>query len=269
MKKLLFLCLIFFNTFIYAQILGREVMRGQILGDSIAIENVTIFNKTSNKGAISDISGFFSLLAKTNDTLIFSNVAFTSRALILNEVDFQVKIVKVVLKTKVNELDEIVVSPYSLTGDLLKDDKNLKVTFIKQDLNNNQIIKKVDNPDFYSKMNNIAMPSDGTIKYGFDFVKVGKLLKNSIFGADTDTNKQFNAAQYYQDKIVPEIIKEKFSYTFFHETLELKDEEIGLFLSYCENDARIKSLLSSKDEFYLIDFLIEKNIEFKKIAKKQ
>lgn len=267
MKNYILVLYLLCFIFSFGQITNREVLRGHILADSVAVENVTIFNKSSNKGAVSDELGFFSIYAKPSDTLVFSNIVYSSRALVLSEFDFKIKVVSVELKTKVNELDEIIVTPYSLTGDLIKDDKNLKVTNVDQDMNVRQIVMSEVNPDFYTTSQNIAMPNDGTIKYGFDFVKVGKLLKNSVFGNKSEKNTKFNSAKYYQDKIVPEIIKEKFSYSFFHETLNLENEEIGLFLSFCENDPEIQSLLTSEEEIYLIDFLIKKNEEFKNLNK--
>ena len=53
---------------------------------------------------------------------------------------------------------------------------------------------------------------------------------------------------------------------FFTNTLKLKNNEVGLFLDYCENDPKSKTLLQEKDEFMLIDFLITKNEEFKRIT---
>ena len=264
MKNLYSVFLILFSTFSFAQIVSREIINGKIVADSLVVENVTVFNKSSNKGAVSDSNGFFSLYARPKDTLVFSNIAFTSRALVLDEFDFKVKIVTVELISKVDELDEVIVSPYSLTGDLIKDTDNLKVVMIDPKTNQKKIMNQEMDPDFYSSSKNIAMPNDGTILYGVDFVKVGKLLKNTIFKSDKDDKAEHNA-KYFQDKIVPQILKEKFSYHFFHETLNLKDNEIALFLNFCESDPKIKKLLNSKDEIHLIEFLINKNEEFKKI----
>ncbi|MFY8188979.1 MAG: carboxypeptidase-like regulatory domain-containing protein [Flavobacterium sp.] len=264
MKKIILASIFLFSAISFAQITTREIINGKIVADSLAIEGVTIFNKTSNKGAVSDSEGFFSLFARPNDTLIFSNVAFSSRALVLDEFDFKVKVVKVELKTKINELDEVVVSPYSLTGDLMKDTNNLKVVMIDPKTKELNIMNQEMNPDFYSTTENIAMLNDGTIKYGVDFTKVGKLLKKTIFKSDKKDKTEHNT-KYFQDKIVPQILKEKFSYHFFHETLKLKDNEIALFLNFCESDPKIKSLLESKDEIYLIEFLINKREEFKNI----
>jgi hypothetical protein len=264
MKKIILASIFLFSAISFAQITTREIINGKIVADSLAIEGVTIFNKTSNKGAVSDSEGFFSLFARPNDTLIFSNVAFSSRALVLDDFDFKVKVVKVELKTKINELDEVVVSPYSLTGDLMKDTNNLKVVMIDPKTKDLNIMNQEMNPDFYSTTENIAMLNDGTIKYGVDFTKVGKLLKKTIFKSDKKDKTEHNT-KYFQDKIVPQILKEKFSYHFFHETLKLKDNEIALFLNFCESDPKIKTLLVPNKEIDLIDFLIEKNKEFKKL----
>jgi len=48
--------------------------------------------------------------------------------------------------------------------------------------------------------------------------------------------------------------------------LQLKKDEIGLFLIYCENDSTAKALLDSKLEFELIEYIIQKNEEFKRFT---
>ena len=55
------------------------------------------------------------------------------------------------------------------------------------------------------------------------------------------------------------------SYTFFTNTLNLKEDEIGLFLIFCENDSKSKTLLKPESKIDLIDFLLTKNKEFNKI----
>jgi hypothetical protein len=56
------------------------------------------------------------------------------------------------------------------------------------------------------------------------------------------------------------------SYDFFTNTLKLNDDEIRLFLVFCENDSKAKTLLKPESEFELMDFLITKNKEFKRIT---
>ena len=164
----------------------------------------------------------------------------------------------------VNELDEVIVTPNSLSGDLAKDNRNLKVTMIDSKTDSNQ--KIVDTKyygDAQSTVKNTAMPADGSIENGMDFIRIGKdMLK--LFGKKEGTKE----TNYASDKIFQEVVQEKFTYYFFTQTLGLKQDEIGMFLGYCENDPKVKALLASEKEIELIDFLIFKSDEYKKVPKK-
>jgi hypothetical protein len=62
-----------------------------------------------------------------------------------------------------------------------------------------------------------------------------------------------------------EIVMQKINYGFYKKTLHLKDEEISLFLLYCEKDPIDLNSFKSKSDFEIMDFLISKNSEFEKI----
>jgi hypothetical protein len=266
MKKNNFILLILLLVvqFSWAQLIPREIVRGQIISDSSVVERVTIFNKSSNKGAVSDDFGYFTMYARPTDTLVFSSVVFKPAILVLTDLDFKVNVMKIKLDVFVNELDEVIVTPNSLSGDLVKDNRNLKVAVIDPKTDSKQaIIDTKYELDAQSTLKNTAMPSDGSIQYGMDFVRIGKdVLK--LFDKKEGTKE----ISYASDKIFQEVVKEKFTYYFFTETLGLKHEEIGLFLGYCENDPKVKALLAPDKEIELIDFLIFKSDEYKKLPKK-
>ena len=111
----------------FSQEKEREVLRGKIVADSMEVENITILNVTTSIGAISDFDGYFSIKATANDTLVFQGLAYISQKYVLSESDFLVDEFKVKLEVKVNELDEIVVTPNSLTGILEVDTEKLNV----------------------------------------------------------------------------------------------------------------------------------------------
>jgi hypothetical protein len=52
---------------------------------------------------------------------------------------------------------------------------------------------------------------------------------------------------------------------FFHKTLALKPNEIALFLDFCDADSQSKTLIENNNVLSLMDFLLAKNIEFKKL----
>ena len=86
-NKLLVLLLLFISLTSFSQFIQREVIKGQIISESHVDENVTVFNISSNKGAVSDQFGYFSIYARPKDTLVFSSVVFKSKHLVLEETD--------------------------------------------------------------------------------------------------------------------------------------------------------------------------------------
>ncbi len=260
-KLLLFFSLVLASNS-FGQIVPRQILRGQVVSDSIAIERVTIFNLSSNKGAVSDDLGFFTLFARPTDTLVFSSVLIKPTQLVLNDMDFVVKIMKIKLKVRINELDEVIVSPYSLSGDLTRDNKNLKVTMLDAEINANEIKDVLLEGDAYSSPKNRAMLPDGSMEYGMDFMRIGKWVYQ-LFAKEKPAK-----VTYSNDVLFTNALKEKFTYHFFTETLGLKPDEIGLFLSYCESDPTVKKIMTPNREIELIDFLISKSESFKNNSKK-
>jgi len=59
---------------------------------------------------------------------------------------------------------------------------------------------------------------------------------------------------------------QRINYPFFSNTLKLRDDEIKLFLVFCENDSKATPMLKSSTDFELMDFLVGKNNEFKTIT---
>ena len=262
-NKLLLFLFVITAQISFAQLGSREIIKGQIISEATAIDNVTVFNVSSNKGAVTDKLGFFTMYARPSDTLVFSSVIFKSKKLVLNENDFKVIVLKIKLEEFINELDEVIVTPSTLSGDLEKDAKNIKVTDKQSAFNGKEIADMQMEKDFQSTQFNTAMPSDLSIPYGMDFVKIGKMV-GKLFGKEKSKEKP---VVFTSDKNFQAAVKDKFTYHFFTETLELKHDEIGLFLNYCDADPNVRKLLATNKEIDLIDFLISKSKEYKNLPK--
>lgn len=59
MSKIFFYIGLLFCVTVFSQDKEREVLRGQIVADSMDVENITILNVTTNIGSVSDVDGFF------------------------------------------------------------------------------------------------------------------------------------------------------------------------------------------------------------------
>jgi hypothetical protein len=61
------------------------------------------------------------------------------------------------------------------------------------------------------------------------------------------------------------IIPATFNPDFFDKTLKIKPSEIALFLEFCDADLKSKTVLENSNPLKLLDFLLAKNIELKKL----
>ncbi|WP_313808450.1 carboxypeptidase-like regulatory domain-containing protein [Flavobacterium sp.] len=259
-KFWLFLLLIF-PILSFGQI-NRSVLQGRIVTDSLDVENITVKNTTAGLVSATDSKGKFRILVKEKDTLVFSSVSFQSSYLVVNQTHLEDEDLKVRLEVKINALDEIIVRPYTLTGNLETDSKTLKVKII--DLNLPAAGGFSVSDIKYNPVDNAlknAMGTPGNDFNGIDFAKLGGVLLKAIFKPKPKPKK----IEFISNKTFVDAAKEKYSENFFTQTLKLKPEEIELFLSYCEQQhPNIRQLLNPKKEFEFTDFLIKKSEEYLK-----
>ena len=163
------------------------------------------------------------------------------------------------------ELDEVVIDPNSLTGDLDKDSKNIKVTQIKSDINKKDALAQQFEADKQTSVLNTSMRGPGHVEtlYQPDLIKIVQMF--GLFKGKKEDKK----GAFTSTKIFPEAVQEKLPESFFLDTLKLKKDQIGLFLAYCENDPRAQGLLYANKEFELVDFLISKKPEYIKSLEKK
>jgi len=252
----------------FSQAIERKVLRGKIVADSIEVENLTVYNITSNKGAITDIDGKFSINARPTDTLFVQGVSFESKKYILTQKDFWLPILEIKLHIKVTELNEIVVTPYSLTGNLKEDTKRIQVygeAFTGIDAKK---VKYYEDDVRSGTPVNSAMPAL-LAPTGVNFLGIIVGLVN-LAGLMPDPKS--NAEQVFEERRIRDLqsksftehIYERFSHSFFVETLKIKNEDIPMFMGFAElNVYELSPLLKSENELKLIEYLILKADEFK------
>ena len=242
--KTIIIALCLFCQFCIGQTLTRKPLHGMVVNDSVNIQSGYVLNVNSNSRTYIKAKGFFDILAKKNDTLLFSSMGLKPKKIVLSEKDFAVSVLPVKMNTLINSLKEVV------------------VTKIDNKLNLGRIQNIVDREYFDDKQSSPDNPLVPTmkIKYGMDLDRIGKTIWKSLF----KENYQKEKDAYYGD--FTEIVPKRINPFFFTNTLKLKEDEIGLFLIYCENDPKSKPLLKPEAEFKLIEFLVNKNEEFKRFA---
>ena len=97
--------------FCFARIYSQDkrfLLKGEVRYDSMAVENVHIINISSNRGSLSNQLGEFHISVKENDTVIFSDIQFLIKEIIITDEIIKNKNLVIFLEPKNNELDEIV-----------------------------------------------------------------------------------------------------------------------------------------------------------------
>jgi hypothetical protein len=253
-NKLLF-CFVIIPGFVFSQDFSRVILKGVLISDFLDVESIPIFNKTANNNVLTDKFGVFKLYAKENDTLIISSLAFETKKIILKKADFENSLLEIHLDAQINEIDEVKIGAFKLTGDLFYDSKRIKIKpKLKSDL------PKIDlsNIDItgVKTTENKAIPNTSKSLGGIDFIKIGGSLIGLL------TNPKPKTVTVEKDFIPT--IREKYSETFFLETLQLKKEEIFLFLNYCDSNLpKDRDLLEKEKQLELMEFLIKMSKQFR------
>ncbi|CAM2839279.1 peptidase associated/transthyretin-like domain-containing protein [Flavobacterium frigoris] len=240
--KLLSTLILFTSQFSFSQ-----TIKGKVVFNKYAIPNVEVINANTKALTVTDANGEFSIIAKTNDALVFVSKEHQVKKLILNPKLFTNGELDVELILKAEELNEVLIT-------------NMPSIKISKDEKWEQ-----DKLDQYTLEKNASTPKivgfkDGTIENGMDFMRIGGMIL-SLFKKDKGEVK----------KTVPEIefstiAKNSYAQKFYLETLKLQASEIALFLQFCEADPKSKIVAANNNTLSTMDFLFAKNTEFKKLA---
>jgi len=269
MKAILFVILSLITNFLFAQGIERKVLRGIVVVDSFDVEAVTVRNISSNLNAKTDIDGKFSIRARATDTLFFESPYFISQKYILTQKDFWKEELEIRLHVKITELDELVITPYTLSGNLIEDTKRIQVYgdgFAVIDAK--KIMHYEDDVRSGAPINS-ALPSvfapNGS---NFNFLAmaaglVSLFIKPSLSKSHSKRVYEERRIKNLQSKSYSDHLFERFSHNFFVETLKIKNEDIPLFMSFSElNVYELSPLLKPENELKLIEYLIKKASEF-------
>ncbi|TXE09346.1 carboxypeptidase-like regulatory domain-containing protein [Gelidibacter salicanalis] len=258
---LLYLLLIMPLFMVTAQTIKRVEISGKIVVENSDLENITIYNSSSKKGTLTDESGMFTINVALNDIIEVRALLFQDFTVTIDDNIIKTRSMTVFLVEKVNKLDEIIILPYDLTGNLLVDIESVKtfnpdldaIYFGLANMNDYEF------PDDYkSKVVNIAMPGTGNnIQYGFDVIGIVELFLRPIFKTKKkDTREEALNEMSYDD------FTELYSTKFLVENFNIPEPKVEEFIKYVEEEGLDYSLLNSGKEFQFLEFISQKSKEF-------
>ena len=127
MKKIIFFLTFIFSISIYAQ--EETQVKGTVftIQNNLPLENVNVLNLNQVKGTTTNIKGEFNIRAAVNDTLYFSFLGFKSIKVRVTQDMIKYPGTRIGMTELAYALEEIIITPYKLTGYLAIDAKYIPV----------------------------------------------------------------------------------------------------------------------------------------------
>jgi hypothetical protein len=243
----------------FSQNIERVEVHGKIIVDSVDVEGVTVYNTSSNRGTITDNNGQFSIEIALNDRIELSALQFEKFVIIINEDIIESRVLTVFLVERINRLDEVVILPYGLSGNLVVDMESIK-TF-NPDMDALYFgIQNMDeyefSADYKSAVVNLAM-EDGRYFNGADAIQIIDLLVRPLFNFRAKGNEE--EISPYQD------LTTKFSMAYLMNNLQIPEGYINEFIYFVEEGNFDRNLMNTGNEIQFLEYLIARSQDFKNI----
>jgi hypothetical protein len=220
---------------------------------------VVVQNISSGRAVITDVNGNFSILVGQKDTLVFSAVQFKRKILPVSEELYNTNFITVPLEEFVNELREVVVTPYNLSGDL---DQDLDGLQLEKDVS----AEALGLPNAHTKIitqseRKLQEASRMSVAGGGGIGGAGVALTlNPIINAITGRTKMLkNRVKVDKTYARTQRVQGFYVDSLFVMTLKIPTEKVDDFMYFCEVDPQFQSTVDSKDKLKIWDFMVTKS----------
>ncbi len=262
LKLLLIVCL-FATILSFAQDIKRVEISGKIVVNSEDLENVTIYNTSSNKGTLTDEKGQFKISVALFDVLEVRALQFQQFTVTIDQNIIVSKKATIFLVEKINKLDEVIVLPYDLTGNLVVDMESVR-TF-NPDLDAIYFgitdISAYEFPDDNkSEVENIAARGPGNdIRYQMNGAAIIGMLLKPLFKSNIE-KKEMERAEVVN--IPTTGLRDYYSGRYIEDNFGVPGDQMDEFVIYVEGHGLDYSLLKKGREMEFLEFLTQKSKEF-------
>ena len=252
-RIILSLVLLFLSCYLRAQ--DEQVfLKGHISIENNDLDGIHVQNKTANKATITDVYGFFSISAQLNDTVVFSAIHLKEKTIVIDNAILKSAAIVVPLEAAENKLEEVVVMPYSLTGDLSEDIAKLELVVVTE--------TTLELPNASAK---IYTQADRQLYTARSWEYTGnKIELDPIMNYFSGRTKMLNERvernlKYKRTAMVTDLVTD----STFVNGLKIPKGHIMNFIFYCEADESFDALLLLKDHFKIWKFLLEKSVHYR------
>lgn len=251
MRSNLLVFLIFSSVAVVAQTGESKKLEGRVYSDDGDVAATHVLNLTTKRATITDNNGFFAIQVNFLDSLEFSAIQYKKKIVVINSSILDSKFVTINLEDALTELDEVTVTPYNLSGDLIKDLATLSldpiVTASTLGLPNAYVkIPTKAERELSAATANPIMSFDPLINA---ITGRTKMLKHRV-----ERNKLYDRTKRVRDFFTDEE---------YVDGLRLPLDKIEDFLYYCEIDPRFQGIVDTHDRIAIWEYMRQKSILYR------
>ncbi len=242
----------------YGQSLITYKLEGKITSETKEVVGVHVLNTTRQKAVITNNQGFFSITASVNDTIVISAVQFKNKKIVVSEAMLDSAAITIAMEEVVNELDEVVVTPYDLSGKLGSDIKGLKT-------------------DPVVSASTLGLPNAGKKK----LIQSERMLREASFGpftvgtltavpiapiinAITGRTKMLKERVARDKKyLLSQEVQRTYADSTYLVSLKIPKDKLDDFMYFCEVDTTFEATVKSKDQLKIWEFLRKKSVVYR------
>ncbi len=210
------------------------------------VSKVDVANYNSKQVITTNTLGTFSIQVKVGDELVFISKNYEIKRLMVDQKTMNLNNLIISLQLKPEQLNEVVIT---------------NIPSIKLSADTKWEEGKIEEMNLIKNSTSLKNPAvyDGRIENGVGLIKIGSKIM-ALFKKEKEPIK----------KKIPKIefaplARKTCDERFYIQTLHLKPEEINLFLQFCEADPKSQTLSKETSVLNIMDFLIYKNSDFKKL----
>ncbi len=256
LQAFLFLLVTILPCLVIAQ--STKQLTGKVIAKDKDVTGVVVQNITTTKATITDVDGSFMIQVAINDTLVFSAVQFKRKVVPITTTFFNSTFLTIPLEEFVNELREVVVQPYNLSGNL---DSDLTGLQLKKDVS----AEALGLPNAHQK---IPTQSERKLRQAtFGKFNVGMLLSpplDPIINAITGRTKMLkNRVKVDKAYARTQRVQNFYVDSIFMSDLKIPYEKIDDFMYFCEVDSAFQTTVDTHDKLKIWEFLIQKSVAYR------
>lgn len=269
LKKLLYIAFLCTAPVLFAQEINRVSVKGKIhVPQGEDAEGISVYNSSAQKGTITDENGAFTISVAENDRLQIFALQYQPFTAVIDKGIVERKKLNIYVHPSVTHLEEVIVRPYDLTGNIRADiekiptfyaDKNWDLSYTAMEFGygfvvdaqtsiKGNVAENTLNPNYLHNGTDIIAIMGGVANLLFP--KSGKTKNRKVDLEDSDR--------------LSNNLQQRFSRQFVEDNFDIPQEEAVNFLWFVQDRGFDKNLLKVENELQLMQFLENESKEYKK-----